>query len=145
MENNKIYNKYMNSNYMNNNYMNSNYRLLIIPILIIFMFFFIIMPIFDNCYNNTISTIQESLENIDNNSLFPNNSEGIMKIDNNKCSKNCCNLSQWKLPPELIEKDNDNYSNYISSNLSCISNGKSGCLCLRPDDFNYLKLRGLNS
>ena len=124
---------------------NSNNLSLIISIIIIFLFFFIFLPIFDNIYK-----IKEQLENInlpnETNLLFPDNSTGIPKLDNNKCSKNCCNrLTQWKIPSELYESDNKHdYSKYIPSNISCKSNDTVGCLCVTNDNLNYLQSRGSN-
>jgi|UniRef100_A0A6C0ECI5 hypothetical protein len=125
--------------------MNNNDITLIIGILFILIFFFIILPIFDDSYNNTITNIKEELKNTENSLLFPDNSNGIPKLDNNKCSKNCCNLStQWKLPSELFNDKQQNYTNYIPSNISCNSRDTTGCLCIEKKDFNYLRDRGKN-
>ena len=123
---------------MNKN--NSNLSL-IITIVLIFIFFFIILPIFDNFYN-----VNEQLTNTlseNNNLLFPNNSIGIPKLDNNKCSKKCCDLSsQWKLPSNLFNNDQIDYSKFIPSNISCNSNDTTGCLCMTKTDMNFLQTRG---
>ena len=89
------------------------------------------MPIFDSYYNTNINNIKEKLENI---------STGIKKIDTNKCSRNCCKFTQWKLPNELIDLST-NINNYIPTNMSCNFGNGSGCLCVTNDDYNYLANR----
>ena len=78
---------------------------------------------------------------------FGNNSTEIRKLDQNMCSKQCCNHSQWPVPHDAksgpISKDK--LKNYIGTNLSCNYGEGSGCLCVTKDDFNYLANRGGNS
>ena len=78
---------------------------------------------------------------------FVNSSNVIRKLDQNMCSKQCCNHSQWPVPHDAksgpIPKDK--LKNYIGTNLTCNYGNGSGCLCVTKDDFNYLANRGGNS
>lgn len=71
------------------------------------------------------------------------NSE-IIKIDQNACSKQCCNHVQWPVPfntknPRLnSSQEND----FIPSNLSCNRGEGGGCVCLSKKQFNYLSNHG---
>lgn len=95
-------------------------------IFIIILVLIIIIFIFNN-YN---INIQEKLNNVENND--------IKKIDQNICSKSCCNYNQYG---KNDKKDNK----YVSSNFFCNYGQGSGCLCVSKDDLNYLSSRGNNT
>ena len=58
------------------------------------------------------------------------------------CSQNCCS-TQWKIPDDMIVKDNVDLTKYKTSNMTC-NNGISntGCVCLTPDSEKLLSNRG---
>lgn len=64
----------------------------------------------------------------------------IVKIDENKCSRDCCKFTQWPVP-HMETKDNNN----IGNNMSCNFGSASGCVCVSDDDFKYLSNRGMNA
>jgi len=61
-----------------------------------------------------------------------NNNDGILKLDEQKCSVSCCKFNQWPLPIELRAPKSD----YIGSNFSCNNGGPGttagGCVCFEP-------------
>ena len=68
----------------------------------------------------------------------------IMKIDQNACSKQCCNHVQWPVPfntknPTL---NSSQESEFIPNNLSCNRGESGGCVCLTKNQFNYLSNHG---
>jgi hypothetical protein len=66
----------------------------------------------------------------------------IVKIDENKCSKECCKHTQWPVPHDVTPKAG---SEFIGNNMSCNWGEGSGCVCLKKDDFKFLSVRGTNS
>ena len=70
----------------------------------------------------------------------------IKRLDQNKCSKQCCSQNQWQLPEELRVKDmtNEEAKKYVPTNFSCNLGSGGGCLCVTQDDFNYLASHGAN-
>ena len=100
----------------------------------IIIFFIYVLPYIDNNNNQethkNIKKITETLNNIND---LP---DDILKLDNNLCSNNCCNHTQW-LPPSMINKNKND--NYIGNNFSCNS---GGCLCITKKNFNYLSNHG---
>ena len=79
---------------------------------------------------------QENLENEE----LPN-TDDIIKLDLNKCSKDCCGFNQYK---SLLNPNNNKNASekYTSTNLTCNGNDGTGCLCVTKDQFNYLSNRG---
>ena len=118
--------------------MDKNNSTLIWAVIVIAIFFFIIMPMIENCYLNERHALKEALENV---------SHGP-KIDVNKCSRSCCKNNNWPYPEELQPKDMtpEELKNYIPSNFSCNlgSNSGGGCVCLTKENYNYLGSRGSN-
>jgi hypothetical protein len=116
-----------------------NCKILLFSIIIAIGFFFILMPMIENCYTKDNNNIKEKLENI--------NSEVPTKIDTNKCSKSCCLTTQWPLPKELLSNDiqPEELKNYIPTNMFCNLGNGSGCACVTKSDFNYLTSRGGNA
>ena len=109
-------------------------------VLIIFgtaIFFLFILPMIDAQYTKETDKLKEGLANLPD----------IVKIDQNLCSKQCCNFSQWPVPGDLVEKTipEKELANYVGSNMSCNFGKNSGCVCVSKSDFNYLSNRGSNS
>lgn len=98
-------------------------------------------------YKNTKQNkkTKEGLANL--NDLTTQNTNDNMKLDRNKCSKQCCKHIQWTLPNELKTPDmaNEKFKNYQSSNYSCNFGEGSGCLCISKDNINALVSRGANT
>ena len=123
---------------MESQFKKSNNNVLLLVILGAIIFFVFIMPMLDRANASEESKLKEYL----NNTNAP-----TVKLDQNMCSKQCCNHSQWPVPHDAksgpISKDK--LKNYIGTNLSCNYGEGSGCLCVTKDDFNYLANRGGNS
>jgi len=123
----------------------SNVALLLI-ILGAIVFFVIIMPMVDKSYYNGIEEEFGST-----NAVVPVSKENrpIVKIDTNKCSKDCCGLSQWPVPNDMLSGNipAEELGNYIPSNFSCNrgDNIGSGCVCMTKNDLNYLTNHGNNN
>ncbi len=115
----------------------SDNNVLLLVILGAVIFFVFIMPMLDKANASEEARLKEHLIN----------TEPIVKLDKNMCSKQCCKFSQWPVPHDLNEKQipEDQLKNYIGSNMSCNFGNGSGCLCVSKDDFNYLANRGGNS
>uniref|UniRef100_A0A6C0H845 Uncharacterized protein n=1 Tax=viral metagenome TaxID=1070528 RepID=A0A6C0H845_9ZZZZ len=107
-------------------------NIFIIIILIILLFYCVGLPYLNSCYNKTINNL-EGLDNI-NNIYYELN-----KIDLNKCSKDCCNFTEWPIPH--IQKVN----NSIPTNYSCNLGNGSGCVCINELNINNLTHRGYNN
>ena len=120
-------------------------KVLVFVILGIIIYFFIIQPIIDNMCKNDVVKIKEKLANLDDLNKFDSNN--IMKIDNNVCSKQCCKYVQWPVPNEFKTNDMSatDASKYVSSNFSCNSGKGSGCLCVTKENINNLVTRGANT
>ena len=95
------------------------------------IFFLFILPWIDNNYKENF----ESEFNKD-----------LVKIDTNRCSRDCCGLNQWPVPTEMLNNDipPNELKNYIPSNFSCNfgDNIGSGCVCLTKNDYTYLNKHG---
>ena len=103
------------------------------------IFFLFILPWIDNNYKENF----EAYFNKD-----------LVKIDTNRCSRDCCGLTQWPVPAEMLVNYTDNkfmnnippneLENYIPSNFSCNfgDNVGSGCVCITKDDYTYLNNHG---
>ena len=102
------------------------------------IFFVVIMPLVEKCYNDEKNELVEKLENI----------MGSVKIDTNKCSRACCVNSGWELPADLKAKDMspEEIKKYIPTNFSCNlgSNNGGGCVCVTKPDYDVLSARGSN-
>ena len=113
---------------------NQDNQIIFYSVILTFIFFLIIMPYIEKCYNDDKKELRENLENILNKSIFP--------IDTNKCSRACCKNSGWALPEELINNDiaPEELATYVPNNFSCMNgpNNRSGCLCVTQTDLNYL-------
>lgn len=96
---------------------------------------------FSCSYKQPFTNVTEHLAN-----LFDAEPDQIKKLDQNKCSRQCCGQAQWTLPEELRSKDmtEEEAKKYIPSNFSCNLGNGSGCLCITKDDFNYLASHGSN-
>lgn len=112
------------------------------------IFFVFILPMIDSCNEKENIELTERLENLNNNKNINNDedNEGIIKLDKNMCSKQCCKHTTWPSSVGDIEGDikKEDLDKYIGSNLSCNFGNGSGCLCITKDDFNYLSNRGQN-
>ena len=110
--------------------------LLIVAVIILFI-------LFDNTNQNNKNTTNEEQNQIPNKETFENNVLPV-KIDTNKCSRDCCGLAQWPVPSELLSNNisSEELKNYIPSNFSCNLGANSGCVCLTQNDYNYLSNHG---
>ena len=119
---------------------NSNCILLFVIIGAV-IFFLFIMPEIDKNYLNEQKLIKENFY-----AKFNNVNTELIKIDTEKCSRNCCGLAQWPVPSEMLDNSisPDELKNYIPSNFSCNfgSNSGSGCVCLTQKNNDYLTNRG---
>jgi len=119
---------------------NEDNQIIFYSVILTFLFFLVIMPYIEKCYNQDKNDLRENLENILNKSIFP--------IDTNKCSRSCCKSSGWPLPEELLENDikPEELATYVPNNFSCMNGptNRSGCLCLTKTEFNYLSNKAGN-
>jgi hypothetical protein len=102
------------------------------------IFFLFVVPNLQTNKPNAKPNVKERLEN----------TNGIQKIDENICSKQCCKFVQWPVPHDVKVGDipEEQLKNYIPSNLSCnYGSNNGGCLCITKDNFNYLSHRGGNA
>ena len=98
------------------------------PIVIgILIFVFIILPMFNK--KDKFSNVKDESEE-----------NKLVKIDERKCSMDCCKFTQWPVP-HMQNKENDN----IGTNMSCNLGSTSGCVCMTNNDFDYLSNRGNNA
>ena len=111
-------------------------KALIIIIIVIVVFFIVILPKINNC------NYKENLDNVND-----DKTSTILKVDEMKCSKQCCNQSQWPVPTDMLTHDmtDDEMTKYIGSNFSCNLGNGSGCVCITKPDLNYLSSRGTNA
>jgi len=131
----------------------NNNTVLLLIIIGAVIFFLFIMPMVDKDYNNeqteskVIKEIKEIKENFYSNINFQNNDDkNLVKIDKEKCSRNCCGITQWPVPSEMVNNSipQDEMKNYIPSNFSCNFGDASGCVCLTQKDSDYLNNHGNN-
>lgn len=111
-------------------YMNNNSDITVSSIVIL-----ICASVLFYMYKNEEFT--NSYESVDSNTK-------IIKIDENACSKQCCNHVQWPVPfntknPNL---NSSQEKDFIPSNLSCNGGQGGGCVCLSKNQFNYLSNHG---
>jgi len=122
---------------------NSNCILLFVIIGAV-IFFLFIMPEIDKNYLNEQKLIKENFY-----AKFNNVNTELIKIDTEKCSRNCCGLAQWPVPSEMLDNSipPDELKNYLPSNFSCNfgNNVGSGCVCLTQKASNELTNHGNNS
>lgn len=112
--------------------MNSTHKILVAIILIVLTYYYIV-PYLQKCYQT------ENWGNTDKPTMiFDNNNDGILKLDEMKCSTSCCKFNQWPLPLDLQPPESD----YIGSNFSCNNGGPGatagGCVCIKPKDIATL-------
>lgn len=74
--------------------------------------------------------------------MAPLKDEGILKVDTNMCSRDCCKHSQWPVP--FGEEGEDVGEGNVSSNLMCNGGSGGGCVCLKKEDKTYLSERAGN-
>jgi hypothetical protein len=124
---------------------NKNNVALLLIIVGAMLFFMFIMPMVDKNYNKEQNNMKEQF----NSAPVNFTKENVVKIDTNKCSKDCCGLSQYPLPDGMLNKTipSDELKNYIPSNFSCNfgNNVGSGCVCMTKSDSNYLTHHGNNN
>ncbi len=83
-------------------------------------------------------------EHFTNNYEVVESNSKIMKINENICSKQCCNHVQWPVPfntknPNL---NSSQENKYIPNNFSCNGGNGGGCVCLTKEQYNYLTNHG---
>lgn len=110
------------------------------------VFFLFIMPSIDKNYYNEQKLIKENFYAKYNGN---NDNIGLVKMDTEKCSRDCCGLTQWPVPSEMLNNSipPDELKNYLPSNFSCNfgNNTGSGCVCLTQKASDVLTNRGIIS
>jgi hypothetical protein len=121
---------------MDKNLKKSNNNVLMLVILGALVFFLFIMPQIDKRHIEDEAKLKEKLTN----------TEPLVKLDKNMCSRECCKFTQWPVPHDLKENHipEEQLKEFISSNMSCNFGSGSGCLCVKKEDLNYLSKRGGN-
>jgi hypothetical protein len=99
--------------------------------------------------NDKINDILKNIEILDNypkkTDNYPNNNtDNVVKLDKNICSKQCCKHVQWPVPfntknPKISDEI---LNNFIPSNFACNRGESGGCVCLSKNDYNYLSEHG---
>lgn len=65
--------------------------------------------------------------------------EPIIKIDTQKCSRDCCKHTQWPAPYQKKIIDD-----HVGTNLMCNGGTGGGCVCMKNKEFEYLSERAGN-
>jgi len=78
--------------------------------------------------------VSEKVEANLNEMVYDDNNYDLLKVDQLKCSSDCCKFNQWPLPYDL----NTPESNYIGTNFFCNNGNSSGCVCLTSTDMDVL-------
>ena len=114
--------------------MNNNNYVFLLFLLFGIIFFVFYLPMVDS-------------DTFINQSKLKNKFNDLNKIDKNMCSQQCCKFTQWPVPFNTDNPNNDiDYDQFIGSNFSC-NNGQSGggCVCFTPENYKYLANRGYDS
>jgi hypothetical protein len=97
------------------------------------IFFIFVLPLLDNMNNYQNNKIKEKYSDI-------KSEQNLIKgIDTKKCSKDCCNFTQYPVP-HMKPINNE----YVGSNFFCNLGSGSGCPCIKKEDIKLLTLRGNN-
>lgn len=107
-------------------------NVIIYAIIIAVIFFCFILPKLERKFNEEQAEIREKMESLTGGK--------IVKLDTNKCSRDCCLHTQWPAP-HMPKKKSDKY---ISTNFMCNGGVGGGCLCVSKKDKNFLSKRGNN-
>lgn len=121
-------------------YFSSSDKTLFLLFVIPLLFFFIILPIVDNQNLKENRELTEQFTNIKE--QFTNIK--IPKVDEMKCSKQCCKFTQWQ-PTFNINNPNieqEELKDYIPSNMTCNYGNGGGCVCIKQSDYDYLSDHG---
>ena len=106
-------------------------NVIIYAIIIAVIFFCFILPKLEKKFNEEQTEIREKMESLTGGK--------IVKLDTNKCSRDCCLYTQWPVPHMPTKKSDK----YVGTNFMCNGNG-GGCLCVSKKDREYLARRGQN-
>lgn len=98
-------------------------------VFLIVVFFVFIMPLLEKLYSKSKEDFDNSMKQF----IVPVKS----KIDKLKCSKSCCNTTQWPVPH--MEKNN-----HLETSLMCNRGDGSGCVCVKKEDLDFLRKNGGN-
>ncbi len=103
--------------------------------IIAIVFFCFIMPKLEKYHARDTAQIKEKME-----SLTSNSNKEILKVDELKCSKECCNHTQWPVPhmPKVES------TKYVPTNFMCSGGNSAGCPCITEDQLKRLSSRGKN-
>ena len=79
-----------------------------------------------------------------------NGDKSLTKLDNLKCSHQCCKHTQWPVPFDPVSEDSKiltdaQVDKVIGNNFSCNVGDGSGCLCVEQKDFDVLSNRSGNA
>ena len=109
-----------------------NKNVVIYAIIIAVIFFVFILPRLEKKFAQEQNQIREKMESL--------KGGNILKLDRNKCSRDCCLHTQWPAP-HMPEKKSDKY---VGTNFMCNGGSGGGCLCVSKDDREYLAKRAHN-
>jgi hypothetical protein len=114
--------------------LNSDNNMYLYIIIVVIVFFVFVLPMIDKQNKKEMFEIYESFSD-------------IVKVDANKCSKQCCKFTQWPVPFNTSDPkvDNSEFDKYIPSNLNCNNGSGGGCVCITKDDYQYLSDKGNNA
>ena len=110
----------------------SDNNIILYAVIIGVIFFCFVLPRLEKQYVKENRKLKEKMVSLKFN-------DKIRKLDTNKCSRECCNHTQWPVPHMPSHKK----GKYIGSNLMCNGNG-GGCLCVTKEDKEYLARRAHN-
>jgi hypothetical protein len=130
-----------------------NNKILLYSIILILVFFIIVLPCFDKLHYHDQKILNEDFDNLinaqtsdlTNEPTNTDNSDKLVLIDKNICSKACCKFTQWPVPFNTVPPNvsQEILDKFIGTNFTC--NGGSdggGCVCASKSDLNYLTNHG---
>lgn len=109
-----------------------NKNVVFYTIILAIIFFVFILPRLEKKFAQEQQEVREKMESLKGGK--------IKKIDQNKCSRDCCLHTQWPVP-HMPEKKSDKY---IGTNFMCNGGVGGGCLCVTKEDNKYLAQRAHN-
>lgn len=107
---------------------NGNTNLTLIFLIVVFFVFG--MPLLEKHFKNDMEDFSNNVKDY----LIPVPN----KIDTLKCSKSCCNHTQWPVPHIKANKN-------LATNMMCNRGNGSGCVCMEKSNFDNLSTRGGNT
>tara|TARA_B100000524_G_scaffold333128_1_gene220768 strand:+ start:1708 stop:2130 length:423 start_codon:yes stop_codon:yes gene_type:complete len=109
-----------------------NKKVVCYAIIIAVIFFVFILPRLERKFAQEQNQIKEKMESL--------KGGNILKLDKNKCSRDCCLHTQWPAPHMPHKKS----GKYVGTNFMCNGGTGGGCLCVTEEDREFLAKRGHN-